>query len=796
MALRPLSRSWPLLGALLLASPLQAQTAATLASQPQTPQTQARDYAIEAGPLSTVLSRFAGEAGLLLSADGELTRGKQSPGLRGRYTVPAGLEKLLEGTGLRYRLTDDGGLVLERADEGHTLAPVAVTGTAQSRYESRYADTALRLPKDVADVPRSLDVIPEQLLLDQQSRELAEVFRLAPNVTVSDGYGGTREHAVVRGFSRNDNFYRNGVPFVSDSRIDPATVDNIQILKGPVADIGRMAPSGLINIQTKQPTFQRQGSLSTAFDEHGQRRLTADTTGPVAGSDTFAYRVTGSLEDSETFRDTNVDRKFLSSSLLWQAPSGFRLSVNHEFSEDKREIDRGLVTVPLGGDRRRVANVDRDTRYDGEVENERDEHYHLVQIDNLLPLGGSGWDLDSTLFYSREGGDDIRAEVVNVSNTGVLTRRVGSNRDRERDTVFVRSQLIGSLGTALPVDLAAGLEYRREAHEWKNFNGALQTGGTVDDPDSFTLVNDIGNPQSGSGFDTQVQSRGVFAVADVALLPSLTATLGLRYEVFETEFQRRDLLGGAVTEADSGDQNKLTKGLGLVWSVTRDLNLYFNYADTFEPQSIFIGQTRVAKADPREGRQYEVGAKWHLLDDRHFLTVALFDLEEDNVVQFENGEPVLNGGQTSKGAELSLVSNPVDGFNLRAAVGVVDAELVTNDADDGNRPANVPTTTASLWTSYEFQSAERPLRGLGLGGGVSFAGDRYGDSAGSFELDGYTVLDAGVWYYLPLNPRERLRFDVGVKNLTDEEYYSASGGSYRISVGNPRTVFGGVRLEF
>ncbi len=791
MALHPLSRCWPLLGALLLASPLQAQTAATVAAQ-----TQARDYAIEPGPLSTVLSRFAGEAGLLLSADGELTRGKQSPGLRGRYTVPAGLEQLLEGSGLRYRLTDDGGLTLEPVGEGHTLAPVAVTGTAQSRYESRYADSALRLPKDVADVPRSLDVIPEQLLLDQQSRELAEVFRLAPNVTVSDGYGGTREHAVVRGFARNDNFYRNGVPFVTDSRIDPATVDSIQILKGPVADIGRMAPSGLINIQTKQPSFQRQGSLSTAFDEHGQRRFTADTTGPVAGSDTFAYRVTGSLEDSETFRDTNVDRKFLSSSLLWQTPSGFRLSVNHEYSEDQREIDRGLVTVPVGGDRRRVADVDRDARYDGNVKNERDEHYQLVQIDNLLPLGGSGWDLDSTLFYSREGGDDVRAEVVNVSDSGVLTRRMGSNENRERRSVFLRSQLIGSLPTTLPVDLAAGVEYRRETHEWENYTGALQTGGTVNDPDSFDLVNDIGTPQNGLYFDTEVQSQGVFALADVALLPSLTATLGLRYEVFETDFHRRDLLAGGVTDARSGDQNKLTKGLGLMWSVTRDLNLYFNYADTFEPQSIFIGQTRVAEADPREGRQYEVGAKWHLLDDRHFLTVSLFDLEEDNVVQFENGEPVLNGGQTSQGAEVSLVSNPVDGFNLRAAVGVVDAEQVTNDDDDGNRPANVPTTTASLWASYEFQTAARPLRGLGLGGGVSYAGDRYGDSAGNFEMDGYTVLDVGAWYYLPLSQRERLRFDVGVKNLADEEYYSASGGSYRISVGNPRTVFGGVKLEF
>ncbi len=40
-----------------------------------------------------------------------------------------------------------------------------------------------------------------------------------------------------------------------------------------------------------------------------------------------------------------------------------------------------------------------------------------------------------------------------------------------------------------------------------------------------------------------------------------------------------------------------------------------------------------------------------------------------------------------------------------------------------------------------------------------------------------------------------LRVDLGVKNITDEKYYTASDGIYRISVGAPRTVFAGLRLD-
>ena len=60
-----------------------------------------RDYAIPAGPLSAALSRFAAEAGVLLSANASVTDGLRSPGLQGRYDVAGGFAALLAGTGLQ-----------------------------------------------------------------------------------------------------------------------------------------------------------------------------------------------------------------------------------------------------------------------------------------------------------------------------------------------------------------------------------------------------------------------------------------------------------------------------------------------------------------------------------------------------------------------------------------------------------------------------------------------------------------------------------------------------------------------
>jgi len=78
-------------------------------------------------------------------------------------------------------------------------------------------------------------------------------------------------------------------------------------------------------------------------------------------------------------------------------------------------------------------------------------------------------------------------------------------------------------------------------------------------------------------------------------------------------------------------------------------------------------------------------------------------------------------------------------------------------------------------------------------------GDRYGDDTNTYKLDAYTVVDLSAWYTVNvrgLGANDTLRFQLAVKNILDEEYYTASGGDLRISIGTPRTVFGSVSFDF
>ncbi|WP_406625342.1 STN domain-containing protein [Acidovorax sp. SDU_ACID1] len=85
-----------------------AQQAAPAAGGQAGATTGQRTYDIPAGPLNTVLVRFLAESGVLLSGSTELARGKNSPGVKGRYTPRTALAALLAGTGLEAKADAQG----------------------------------------------------------------------------------------------------------------------------------------------------------------------------------------------------------------------------------------------------------------------------------------------------------------------------------------------------------------------------------------------------------------------------------------------------------------------------------------------------------------------------------------------------------------------------------------------------------------------------------------------------------------------------------------------------------------
>ncbi|WZB75258.1 STN domain-containing protein [Achromobacter insuavis] len=115
-----------------------------------------RTYQIPSGPLDQTLTRYASEAGIELSADGALTRGKTSPGLTGAYSVQDGFATLLQGQGLRVVRGANGAYTLRpapTADSPATLPAVTVTGrpeTAWIRWTAMWPAAAPPAPRPTA----------------------------------------------------------------------------------------------------------------------------------------------------------------------------------------------------------------------------------------------------------------------------------------------------------------------------------------------------------------------------------------------------------------------------------------------------------------------------------------------------------------------------------------------------------------------------------------------------------------------------------------------------------------------
>ena len=78
-------------------------------------------YRIPAGSMASALNSFADANGLQLLYDADVTQRLKTPGLKGAYSVPEGLDRLLSGTGLSYRLSSKRNavsIVLAQADTG------------------------------------------------------------------------------------------------------------------------------------------------------------------------------------------------------------------------------------------------------------------------------------------------------------------------------------------------------------------------------------------------------------------------------------------------------------------------------------------------------------------------------------------------------------------------------------------------------------------------------------------------------------------------------------------------------
>ncbi len=203
---------------------------------------------------------------------------------------------------------------------------------------------------------------------------------------------------------------------------------------------------------------------------------------------------------------------------------------------------------------------------------------------------------------------------------------------------------------------------------------------------------------------------------------------------------------------------------------------YYSYTRSFQPTSGTDFSLR--QFVPTRGVQHEVGVKYDPPGTNASVTVAAYQLTQQNVLTSDLANPgfsVQTGEIRSRGIEIEGRASLHRQFDIVGALSTTDAEITASTQGNvGTAPTSVPRRQAALWGDYRVPM----LPGLSLGLGVRHVGPQ---ELNRMDVPAYTVWDAALRYQI-----DHWRFALNVKNVADRNYLAAC--SFACFYGDERNV--------
>ena len=281
----------------------------------------------------------------------------------------------------------------------------------------------------------------------------------------------------------------------------------------------------------------------------------------------------------------------------------------------------------------------------------------------------------------------------------------------------------------------------------------------------------------------------VYLQDQIELSPQWQAILGLRYDDFRVDLHNNR--NGADFRSDDG---LLSPRAGLVFKPIDNVSLYASYSKAYQPRAgdqLASLSASNAALDPETFRNREIGAKWDIRPELQ-ASIAVYKLDRGNVAVTDPADAtrmILVDGQTAKGVELGIAGRITDAWQLMGGYAWQTGEITTTQsatAIAGNRLAQLPKNTASLWNRYDFN----PTVGVGLG--IIHRGAIFASVDNAVALPAFTRFDAAV--YWTLNPA--LQVQLNIENLGDKRYFASANSNNNISPGAPRSAWVSINYRY
>lgn len=694
-------------------------------------------------------------------------------------------------------------VVLKTGDFAYSLNPeeeepeeeeeVVVTGDRPgSPYFAPRATTGTRTDTPILDTPQSIQVVPQQVLQDQQTIRVDDALRNVSGVVGRLNTFGSSTNITIRGFT-TDNFtagafLRDGYRLNDNlSTQETANIERIEVIKGPASVLyGQNDPGGIINLVTKRPLPDPFYELQFQAGSYGLIRPSLDFSGPLTADRSLRYRLNVAYQHEEGFRnfETDTNRFFIAPVLRWDISDRTNLTIVMEYTNEKSPFDIGLPAI---GDR--VADVPRD-RVVGALDNSSESRALTLGYD-LKHQFNDSWTLNHGFRYVTQDYSVLATLPAFVDQTTGDVNLFFADREYRSDDYTIQTNVVGKFNTgSVQHTLLAGvdLNFNRldERFTRADFNNPLVI--NVFDPVYGTVPRpDLSGFEPFAPFDTEYDRVGVFLQDQITFSDNFILVASLRYDSVDFRVAEE-----YAPDANRSDQAWIPR-IGLIYKPIETVSLYANYSQSFKPNlGTDVSGNPFA---PEKAQGFEVGAKAELWNRKLFVTLAYFNITKRNVATTDPNNPffsVLAGKQRSQGVELDIAGEILPGWNIIANYAYTDARVTEdNDIPVGNRLFNAPYHSAGLWTTYEIQQGD--LQGLGFGVGINYVGNRYGDLANSFKVGDYFLTNLALFY-----KRNNWRLGLNINNLFNVSYISSTNNSRNFgnAPGAPLTVIGTIAVEF
>ncbi|WP_220812363.1 TonB-dependent receptor [Pseudomonas paralcaligenes] len=590
-------------------------------------------------------------------------------------------------------------------------------------------------------VPIALSVLDGEQLNDAGIYRTEDMQQRAPSLLVSapnaryTSYGirGLGSSSFNDGIDGSVGVFLDGVYLGRQgmSLYDLVDLQRVEVLRGPQGTLyGKNTSAGAINISSRAPTFEPEGSAEVSFGEHGLRQYRGTVSGALVDG-VLAGRLTGydverdglidNVYDGSELRDQN--RQGLRGQLLWTPSDSFRarligeygwqdehtnvfMASNYSQATVKRAAFLGYRQLPIDPYARRVQQDEPNTIKTLQTGLTLELEGQLANGATLTSITGyRDWAYDAD-----QDGDGtalsiaqnvaVRLDHHQFSQELRLADSPNEHFDYVAGLYYLRQSLSRELGVRFGDDAAAFFLGDRPELAMLGVTPGMIPPSLLD-----------GARQTFDG-EQRTDSRAVFGQLTWHATDRLDITPGLRYTRERKQgwlsrqvsglaplgpdpvsqiagpLLRDTTLGGAYYRRDAIEESNLSGQLAASYRFADDLLGYASWSRGYKAGGInleVIGPNVQPTFDAERVTSVEVGLKSSFWNDRATLDLALYQADVDDYQALTNRAPaneyappirdnLINVGKVRlRGIELDGLLRASERVDLRLGVAWSDA---------------------------------------------------------------------------------------------------------------------------